>query len=576
VNVIRVFATPLLLLPVFTGFVLGQGAPVVNHQGTTSTDQKAPDSAQDSSSITLKVQSNLVQIRVVVRDRNNRPVENLKRDDFEVYDRGKLQTISTFAVESRDTNGNAAIIQAPGTLAPATTVPKRFVALVFDDTDISLQQSSQIRNAAQLFVRGAAPTDRVGIYSTSGQVKQEFTSDADAIQRAISNVVPRPLGMTNERECPNVPYSMASRIENNQDQDALNNVIHETLICAFGGDPRKMRYAQSEAQAAIHQALRAGEAEVSSVCRHIQDALRRLAEMPGERIMILVSPGFLVSEQMSAESEIIEQANRWDIVINSLDARGLFVPQAGDDISKRPTGAPETSDYKSIDRLETETRQSAVLDDFAVGTGGTFFHNSNDLSGGLKMAGLPSTFYMLGFSPRDLKQDGHYHELKVRLTGRQNYSIQARRGYYAPLPMGPAEQEQQEIDNELHSTAEVGDLLVDFLVESLLQSNSGGVLLLQSRVAVSVVRFKKVQGKNSDVLRLVTAIFDMNGNFVTGGEKILTMNVDDATYQRLSESGLTVHLTFTLKPGRYMVRQVLRDSESGEMSARSRAVEIAY
>jgi VWFA-related protein len=568
----RVFLTPLLL--VFTGSVFGQAARAVNNQAATSTDQKARDTSDESSNITLKVHSNLVQIRVVVRGKDDRPVENLKRDDFEVYDRGKLQTISTFTVESPDTKENTAVAPARVSMAPAITLPKRFIALVFDDTDISLQQSLQIRNAAQLFVRGATSTDRIGIYSTSGQVTQDFTSDASAIQRAISNVLPRPLSMTNERECPNVPYSMASRIDNTQDQEALNNVIHETLICAFGGDPRKMRYAQSMAEAAIHQALRAGEAEVSSVFRHIQDAVRRLAEMPGERIMILVSPGFLVSEQMSDEREIIEQANRWGIVINSLDTRGLFMPGITD-ISKRPAGTAETDDYKSIDRSEAETRQFAVLADLAGGTGGTFFHNSNDLSGGLKMAGLPSTFYILGFSPRDLKQDGHYHELKVKLSGNQKYSIQARRGYYAPLPTGPAEQEQQEIDNELHSTAEMGDLLADFLVEPPAQSNSRGVLLLQSRVAVRSVHFKKVQGKKSDVLRMVTAIFDMNGNLVTGGEKILKMNVDDATYQRLSESGLTVHLTFTLKRGRYMVRQVLRDSESGEMSARSRAVEIA-
>jgi hypothetical protein len=297
--------------------------------------------------------------------------------------------------------------------------------------------------------------------------------------------------------------------------------------------------------------------------------------MPGERILILVSPGFLASPQLSEESEIIEQANRHDIVINTLDTRGLFVPGVSDDISRRPTGAAETADYKSIDRLDNEVRRSTVMGDFASGTGGTFFHNSNDLSGGLKMAGLPSAFYILGFSPRDLKQDGHYHELKVKLTGKQKYSIQARRGYYAPLPMSPGEQEQSEIDSELHSTGQVGDLLADLLVEPSIQGKGEGVVRVQARVAVRSVRFKKVQGKNSDVLRMITGVFDMNGNLVTGGEKILTMNLDEPTYEKLSKLGLTVHLTFILKPGKYMVRQVLRDSESGEMSAKTRAIQIA-
>lgn len=556
----------------FAGSVLCQTA-VVNSQVAPPAHEMGRDTSQENPNITLRVHSNLVQVRVVIRDKDNKPVENLTRDDFEVYDRGKPQTISTFAVESSNTKENTAIHPVPGGLITSGTLPKRFVALVFDDTDMSLQQSLQIRNASQLFVRGATSTDRIGIFSTSGQVTQDFTSDADKIQGAISNMVPRPLAITNERECPNVPYSMASRIENNQDPEALDTVVHDTLICAFGGDPRKMRYAQSMARAAIHQALRNGEAEISFVCGHMRDALRHLAEMPGERIMILVSPGFLVSEQ-SDESEIIDEANRWSIVVNTLDTRGLFVPGVSDDISKRPTGAAETADYKSVDRLDKEFRESTVLAELAAGTGGTFFHNSNDLSGGMKIAGKPSAFYILGFIPRDLKQDGHYHELKVKLTRKQKYSIEARRGYYAPLPIGPGEQEQQEIDSELHSTAEVGNLLADLLVEPPVKGKTAGVLLLQSRVAVKGVHFKKVQNKNSDVLRIITGIFDLNGNLVLAGEKVVTLNLDEPTYERLSESGLTVRLTFTLKPGRYLVRQVLRDSASGEMSAKSRAVQV--
>jgi VWFA-related protein len=574
INVIRVFISWFLLLLLCNAVVLSQAGSVATNQPSATATQTTADNSDGNPNVTFKAHANLVQVKVVVRDQQENPVENLEREDFQVYDRGKLQTISTFVMQTPEATESVTVALPGSDSTHGFALPRRFVALVFDDAHMSLQQSLQIRHAAQLFINGTTAADRIGIYSTSGQVTHDFTGNIDDIQHTISNIVPRPITVTNERECPNVPYSMASRIENDGDPEALDNVVHETLICAFGGDQRKMRFAQSVAQAAIHQALRVGEADIELVCRRIQDVVERLRQMPGERVIVLVSPGFLLSEQVSGEREIVEEANRANIIINTLDSRGLYVP-SGDDISKRPTGGVETADYKSIDRLAAGSQQAAVLADFAAGTGGTFFHNSNDLSGGLKLAGRPSTVYILGFAPRDLKQDGRYHELKVKLVGKHKYSIQARRGYYAPLPMGHKEQEEQDIANELHSTEESGDLLADLQIDRSVQDRARSVLVLQSRVALRSAHFRKDHGKNSDVLRMITGVFDENGNMITGGEKILTMNLDDRAYRKLSASGLTVHLSFNLGPGKYLVRQVLLDSQSGETSTRSRAVEIS-
>jgi hypothetical protein len=73
-----------------------------------------------------------------------------------------------------------------------------------------------------------------------------------------------------------------------------------------------------------------------------------------------------------------------------------------------------------------------------------------------------------------------------------------------------------------------------------------------------------------------TVIFDDNGNYVTGGEKVVTMKLLDSTYEKLIRSGLTVKSSFDVKPGRYMIRQVVRDSEGAQMAARNGAVEIPF
>jgi VWFA-related protein len=571
------------LIALVTAIALAQIQAVPPNQTNAATNAgpQAP-AGQPDDLMAIKVRVNLVQMRVVVRDSYGRAVDNLKREDFQIYDQGKPQTISSFGVEtdeSRREKGGAADSSPSGLGASGrgekTSWPDRFVALVFDDVHLSLQGASNARNAAQRFMDGMAPTDRMAIYSTSGQLTQDFTNDPEPLRRILLNIAPRPLAVTNDRTCPNVPYSLADRIDNGNDSDGFDTVVQETLMCAFGGDPKKIRFAQSMAQAAIHQALRAGEAETDLTFRRIEDAVHHLAGMPGERIMVLVSPGFSLSKQSLDERGIVEQANRANIVINTLDVRGLYVP-GGEDISKPTTDTLETAEYKSNDRMEAEREQFTVLADFAYGTGGTFFHNSNDLQGGLKMAGAsPEICYVLGYAPQNLKPDGKYHSIEVKLTGKQKYSVQARRGYYAPRTLSPEAQAAQEIADAMYSREETGDLLLKLEAEPVAENKSQAQLNVVSQVAVKNVHFRKEDGKSLDVLRMVTAIFDSNGNLVTGGEKVLTMKLDDAQYQTLSAAGLIVKSSFELKPGKYLVRQLIRDSEAGEIAARNRAVEIA-
>src|SRR5207244_8909353 len=178
----------------------------------------------------------------------------------------------------------------------------------------------------------------------------------------------------------------------------------------------------------------------------LEDVVRRPASSPGQRVLVLVSPGFIPSPLQSEASEMVDRATRANIVINTIDARGLYTPDMGD-IADPPNDTIRTAGFKTSYRVSTQVAQEDVLAQVADGTGGTFFHNRNDVDEAMREAGAaPALSYLLGFSPQNLKIDGRYHALKVSLTNKEKFKIQARHGYFAPRSIAdPAEATKEEI-----------------------------------------------------------------------------------------------------------------------------------
>jgi hypothetical protein len=228
--------------------------------------------------------------------------------------------------------------------------------------------------------------------------------------------------------------------------------------------------------------------------------------------------------------------------------------------------------------LQAQSAQEEVLADLALGTGGTYFHNRNDVDEGMKQAGTaPEISYLLGFSPQNFKIDGKFHEIKVTLTGKREANIQARRGYYAPRTVAdPAAAAKAAIEDAIFSRYEIHDLPVDLETQFFKKDPTNAIIAVLTHFDLKGVHFRKAGGRSDDNLTIATAIFDQNGNFVTGGEKILEMKLLDSTYDRLSRSGVTVKSSFDVKPGTYMVRLVVRDGEGEQMAARNGAVVIPF
>src|SRR6266571_7583179 len=159
---------------------------------------------------TFKVRVNLVLVRVVVRDQQGKIVSNLKKEDFQLYDNRKLQTISSFSVETPETRTASAVASsaaegssssADAAGGKAVVLPQRFVSMVFDDAHLLMADAVFVRDSATRFFGALAASDRVSLNTTSGQLTQEFTDDHDKLAEALFGILPRSLTSHNSHEC---------------------------------------------------------------------------------------------------------------------------------------------------------------------------------------------------------------------------------------------------------------------------------------------------------------------------------------------------------------------------------------
>ncbi len=213
---------------------------------------------------------------------------------------------------------------------------------------------------------------------------------------------------------------------------------------------------------------------------------------------MLSSPGFLMlSDNREEETELMDRAIRANIVINTLDARGLYTPMLGDAASAKDAGLglERTPDGLKMRYMRAEADANKdVMAELADGTGGKFFENDNGLKEGLdQLAAPPEYSYVLGFSPQNLKYDGSYHGLKVTLANGKGLELQVRRGYWAPKHAADAaEQTKEEIREAVFSLEEVRDIPVDLTTEFFKMSDAAAELTVASHLDLNGVKFRTV------------------------------------------------------------------------------------
>jgi len=591
----------------FAGLCIPSGSRLARAQAGNG----APPANQSSNP--LKVESNLVVVRVVVRDAQGVPVKGLKKEDFKLFDRGKEQSIAQFEEES-PVEG-AATSTAPQTPGQPGETQDRYFALYFDDLDTSDGDMMAARDAADRYLAAnLRASDHAAIFTT-GKILSDFTSDPKQLHGALLQLHSSGRNLARVHECPDLTDYQAQQIVETSDphSDVWMAALAEVKICAPPPDPRDTPTAiRTLAQRIMSMA----QAQARENLDQFAKVVNVMTQAPGVRTVILVSPGFLSQSEQLALDRITDRALRSQVVINSMDPKGLAVLTREGDASRSGMVLPDPKATQARHNLDAarDFVGGDVLDELAYGTGGEFVHNNNDLQAGFeKLAGHPAE-YTLAFAPADLKLDGKFHALKVALTEKQKgYSILARKGYFAvaeapiavaaqpksppgsmpesrspaatqpvaaqppamqPKAADPEAQEQEQIQNALRSKTDSTGLAAG--LEASPSEGGGETRALAATVHLDTkaLPLRKEAGHSFDTLTFAVAVFDAGDNLVELKQRRANVNLSDDQLPEFLDDGIDVNMIFEAKPGNYRLRVMVFEANEQRMAACSRAVVV--
>lgn len=552
----------------------------------------------------LTVETKLVEVGVVVRDSHGHTVGSLQRDDFELEDAGKKREITAFSAESSTRPAAAAADPASkkATLAApeAPKIPPRFLGLFFDDFSMSGAEMAQAKTAAKRFLKqGLASDDRIAIFSVSRLQVLPFTTDVAKVSEAIDrlNFSSRaPYGGDCPAFTPYDAYLIANRLDTPPGRGSgirggrggvsgggggssgLEIKAEEAFRCGAcasrsrgGPSPAELQQCQDQVveprAKVIWEQVRITS---RSTLGTIEDIADYMASLPGKRVLLLASSGFLSGTLERELDETASHALHGQVVVNSLDAKGLYT----DDLMQSMPGANARSLTRMQllgSRAKDESNDSMAV--LASSTGGLFFHNNNDLDAGFRELGLaPEFFYSLGFTPQE-KPDGRYHKLKVRLKPAGQYSVQARPGYYAVAAKAEPPAPERSIDKEILAASALDDVPARLTASPIKTPNGEPALRIVLRLDVKRLRFVNQTGVRRQKITLIAALFDDHANFVAGKEAEVEFALKEDTYNRMAD-GFEAGLTLVAPSGKYRLRGVVQEAVEGKLTTSTQPVEV--
>jgi VWFA-related protein len=413
--------------------------------GRATPFQQQTQSEPEVRSPIFRAESNEVEVVVMVRDAKGQPVNGLTQGDFQIRDNGKQQTISNFAVLGA--NRQAPIVQLHNDNSigiKPDTVQRRFIALFFDDIHTEPGDFARVQKAAEGFVKDSLqPEDRVAIFKSSDCAEVSFTNDRPKLLAAIGALRVHPAENASKMtQCPRITGYEAYLIANRLDAEVLNIVAERLLdcMCPRPRDPDvcpKLEELKNIVEGDAKSVWQVQQDASQHVFAALDFAVHALQTMPGRRVLVLSSSGFLSGDLERDMDRVIDNALHGGVVINALSAKGLYADSPDGNLSEqRLDGTMGVSAERSrYETQELDTRMEAeneAMTSLSNSTGGRLFKNDNDFLRGLTALAEPEGEYVLAFSPDRLKHDGKFHKLKVEIKAHRKVSVYARKGYFAP------------------------------------------------------------------------------------------------------------------------------------------------
>ncbi len=561
-----------------------------------------PQKTQPESDEVLRITTELVQTDVVVMDKNDHVIPDLKLEDFEVYDSGHKQELKFIEFISSEAPLTAGTTKGIAKIAPGidTSVARdlaakdirRVIAFVVDDVTIPSEDMVRARQMLSDFVANKMQDgDLVAIVRTVGGkgLLEQFTSDRQILRRAIAQLGVRSIppylsftgGDTDRLSGPPAPLGGGAPVGNSNNTTGTQTVNSGS---EFAGP--------SEGTNQIPRAMLA-----LSVSNYLVDSLRQI---PGRKSLVLVSGGLplfnidngsVTGDIGQLFSILTDNATRSGVVINTMDVRGLstsgavasFVdtpaksglPSTMGELRSGRTGDPDTFglDTKRLgDRSPTELLTLTAL---AGNTGGVSVVNANNFSAGLdRVLNRSKGYYRLAYRPSE-KFDRKFHKLEIKVR-RSGTHVYAPGGYFAreDKTAKPATKDE-EIIFAAKSPLARRDLDIAAELQYTFLPNNQAQLDINTFIDAHKLNLKRdPEGKYQFAFDVVGFVVDQLGRTKGGISQTVKANLTEADYQRALSTGLSYTASTQLPPGYYQVRLVVREIDTGNIGTLSKYFEV--
>ncbi len=510
---------------------------------------RAQDRPANRSTFTFRVNSEVVLTNVVVMDRKTgQPVLGLSAKDFTILENGKPQQITSFDFENVDRAAalNEATISGVarnnlfrdnGTAATEETLhDRRLIVMFFDLTSMQPEDLLRSQESARNYIEHQMqPADLVAVVSLDNDltVNQDFTSDKQLLLRAVGGYS----GVQGSG------YELGATSTTNQVEDTTSFTPDEEEYNDLNTDRELFA---------------------------IEDISKSLDWIDEKKSMLYFSGGIQRDgiENQASLNAAVNAAVRSNLSIYSVDARGLqAISPLGDASTGSLRGISAYNGSALQNNFDSNFNTQEVMSTLSSDTGGKAFFDSNDFSGAFRrIQADTAAYYIVGYRSTDTRRDGTWRRLTIKVD-RKDVKLEYRPGYYAPADFRHSnkEQREQELEDELASPLPATD--IEVYLQAWYFQQSPGRFYIPVSLVVPGSQIPFVQGGDRDKasLDILGQIRDSAGHDVGDVHDTVKLAVDAS--QHVRQKNVQYTTGFALPPGRYQLKFVVRENETGQMGS---------
>lgn len=513
----------------------------------------------------VQLKSELVELRVVVTDKKGQLIDNLKREDFEVLEDGRPQDISFFSVERIEGNRAASPDKptAPNERPSVdSTPPGRTIVLFVDTLHLTFHSLVEVKKTLRQFVdKQITDQDLVAIITPYGNtgLLQQFIKDRRMLRYAIEKLArfPRPDTFF-------TPY-LASRVTS-EDAEAIQLAI-QILGAEEGYQPLTAEsakaYAISRATMILAQELNMRKSTLLTM----KAVVDRLAEMPGQRLIITMSDGFSLQEiggsnDTTDMQKVISRASRSGVVIYSIGAKGLNAP--AEYTAKAVPSGLSFSNFMAMSEGDQQVAMRAI----AAETGGEVYFNNNRLEVPMqKVLDNNRVYYAVAYYPQDEKNKNKFRKVSIKLRNHPDYEVRTQKGYalFEEEKKIEPKTPREKLFNAMIQPLPVTTIPVTASADFLAYEGDDSQVTVQVHFDAKPLEFKEQDGKYRFACEVAVVVFDPSAKIVDSFAEQIKGVLPPEHLEQAKQNGFRYSARLKLKPGLHQLRIGVRDVE-GELA----------